>query len=638
MITCPKCHQQLSDDAKFCGNCATPLTQNTSTSKIEEEDPFIGKCIDNKYYIIKRMACGGMGVVYLARQKGVGQDVAIKKLHSHLYSDKKIVERFIDEARSYGKITHPNAVKLHDLLNVNGQICLVMELVHGQTLTEFIESGHIFSIRQIIDISLQIADALATVHQAGIIHRDLKTENIMILETIPGRFSVKILDFGIAKIMDKQGVHSTQEGVLVGTPEFMSPEQCYGKAVDHRADIYAFGILMFAMICGKLPFVSDSALAMLQKQINDPIPKCERPDKSSVPPDLEAIVDKCMAKSANDRYQNFADVISDLMCIQEGKPIQIAVSTDKSQNSENETPEIIENSESESAESDKNARQNKPKPSLVLGLDISDEMQNDDDILSFSMDKDELQSEESTDEEEDEPLEFSENGDYSLGDLQPVENNDLNTTASSGGHGRLIGIICIIIAIGAGIALLKSGFFDTPSEKPTDQPVLPQAFEASIENHADLPDLPAEAAGDSTIPAPEIQPIQEVREPDPIAPCEIASRQNITLGIMLATIARTNIDLNAGSIDSAEKFIKFMTPQKDLLSGENLEQWNAVSAKLDQFKDINTRTQRAMSHYSCSEIHKILDEIPEEAEGMRNLISKKEAKCDSNASRPPSTL
>ena len=131
----------------------------------------------------------------------------------------------MDEARSYGKITHPNAVKLHDLLNVKGQICIVMEFVAGKTLTQYIESGYVFSLRQIVDISLQIADALGTVHRAGIIHRDLKTENIMLMETVPGRFSVKILDFGIAKMLDKPVDRKTKDGLIVGTPEFMSPEQ-----------------------------------------------------------------------------------------------------------------------------------------------------------------------------------------------------------------------------------------------------------------------------------------------------------------------------------------------------------------------------------------------------------------------------
>ena len=143
MITCPKCHHQVADDARFCGNCATPIVAAGASEDVELSDPFVGKCIDNKYYITERIAAGGMGVVYRATQKGVGQDVAIKRLHADFYQDPVIVKRFINEARSYGEITHPNAVKLHDLLNVNGQICIVMEYVKGRTLRDYIDNERV---------------------------------------------------------------------------------------------------------------------------------------------------------------------------------------------------------------------------------------------------------------------------------------------------------------------------------------------------------------------------------------------------------------------------------------------------------------------------------------------------------------
>ena len=148
----------------------------------EQSNSFVGKCLDNRYDIIKLIASGGMGDVYLARQRGVGLDVAVKKLHDAFYKDPEVVAQFVEEARLYARITHPNAVKLHDLLNVKGQICIIMEYVHGQTLTSFIDSGFIFSIRQILDIGLQLADALGAVHNAGVIHRDLKSQNVMLLK------------------------------------------------------------------------------------------------------------------------------------------------------------------------------------------------------------------------------------------------------------------------------------------------------------------------------------------------------------------------------------------------------------------------------------------------------------------------
>ena len=286
-------------------------------------DSLVGKCIDDKYEIKELLASGGMGEVYLAEQKGTGQIVAIKKLKREYYQDSIVVERFVNEARLYGQVTHPNAVKLHDVLNIDGQICIVMEYVAGKTLASMLKAGYVFTTRQIVDIAIQIADALATLHKAGIIHRDLKTDNIMLIETVSRRFSVKILDFGIAKFKDGQSNSITQQGVIVGTPEFMSPEQCYGMPVDLRADIYSFGILLFVMICGHLPFEAPSALALLHKQANEPLPEMKRPDSSNVPLGLEGIVRKCAMKKAEDRYQSFVDVITDLTCLQEGRKTSI---------------------------------------------------------------------------------------------------------------------------------------------------------------------------------------------------------------------------------------------------------------------------------------------------------------------------
>ncbi len=640
MITCPNCHQQLSDDAKFCGNCASPLTSDAMTPKKQyEEDPFVGKCIDNKYYIVKRMACGGMGVVYLAKQKGVGQEVAIKKLHSGLYSDPVIVERFIDEARSYGKITHPNAVKLHDLLNVNGQICLVMEYVHGKTLTKYIEDGYVFSIRQIIDISLQLADALATVHQSGIIHRDLKTENVMLLETVPGRFSVKILDFGIAKIMDKPNHHDTQEGVIVGTPEFMSPEQCFGKACDHRADIYSFGILMFAMICGKLPFVCESAMAMLQKQINEPVPPCQRPDNSEVPADLEAVVDKCMAKKTLDRYQCFADVISDLTCIQEGKAISIVRKPAEEKTSEHVSSNgQTSKSEEPSKDSETDVSSDMlPKPSFVLGgLNISDE-NTDDEFSPFSTDKEELSLDVSGEEDENREadMEFSEGGDYSLGDIQELDGNldNVSFVSPKRGHGRVIGIVLILLLIAGGVYLFKTGKFSLPQTEVKDQPILPEALLTSAEP------VPVNESEEDEQAAKQVAAAVDVpAEPDPIAPCEIASRDNIIRGVLRASINRANTQLNAGELDKASSIIKDITPQRDMLSGADSESLTALLAKNEQFNDMMVKSKQALNRFNCSEIYKMLETIPAESEGMHSLIQKKAVNCDNVVSKPPTTL
>jgi serine/threonine protein kinase len=310
MPVCSKCKHEVAADAKFCGNCAAPMPQTTN---------LVGKCINNKYIVTKRIAEGGMGEVYLARQQGIDQEVAIKKLHRDLCSNQKLVDRFITEAKSYGKISHPNAVKVHDLLNVNGELCIVMEYVKGKTLTSYIESGYEFSQNQVIHIALQVADALATAHDAGIIHRDLKTENIMLLETVSGRFSAKILDFGIAKVADAPTDGQTCQGTILGTPEFMSPEQCCGKSIDGRSDIYSFGIILYVMLSGRLPFLSESKVGVIGQQLNCFPPTLRRKDGKTVSPELEYVTMKCLRKEPKDRYQRFADVIQDLELIQEGK-------------------------------------------------------------------------------------------------------------------------------------------------------------------------------------------------------------------------------------------------------------------------------------------------------------------------------
>ena len=284
-----------------------------------EMDNFLGRCLDDKYSVESLIASGGMGEIYLARQKGTGRLVAIKKLKPELYNDHVAVQRFITEAHLYGKVTHPNAVKLYDVLTVDGQLCIVMEYVKGKTLSHYVKSGYVFSTRQIIDIGIQIADALASFHLEGFIHRDLKPDNVMLIETVPGRFSVKILDFGIAKLKAGRLQTLTQNGMIVGTPEFMSPEQCYGQPIDSRVDIYSFGILLFVIICGHLPFEASNALAVLHKQATEPLPEMKRPDQSKIPPGLEDLVRKCTMKQADDRYPSFMDVITDLTALQEGR-------------------------------------------------------------------------------------------------------------------------------------------------------------------------------------------------------------------------------------------------------------------------------------------------------------------------------
>ena len=678
MIICPNCHHESADDAKFCGNCATPLIQ---TDTADEEDSFVGKCIDNKYFVQKRIASGGMGVVYLARQKGVGQEVAIKKLHPQHYQNKKIVQRFINEARSYAQISHPNAVKLHDLLNINGQICIVMEFVHGKTLTDYVESGFVFSTRQIVDISLQLADALATVHKEGIIHRDLKTENVMLLETIPGRFSVKILDFGIAKILDRQNNRDTQNGLIVGTPEFMSPEQCYGKPVDYRTDIYAFGILMYVMICGKLPFEAESAITILHKQIHDPMPRCTRPDGSEVSESLEAIVEKCTVKDRENRYQQFADVITDLMCVQEGKPLEIAqIKPKKPIESESESPAPVDDVGSEDSlpeifvqeddnfshgeqkpDSDDDNSQDEldsdddfelsldegaqPKQSFVfLGEGVDSELNQGRITKQFSLDLGETEVSEFSEDEFPENLEFTEKGEFSLGDIDEldIESEDESYSESKSPMGIVMAVIIL-----AGLAGIAAYFYlGQSAEEPVQgKAPIPTALESSLKPEelnlgaakgpAENLEQPAEVAAQAGTSAP--KPIDEKPEIE-APPSQIASRLAIERGVLRATMTKSELLLNNGEISEAEKLAGFFSKKKEYLAGEDASKFEALENMKTRFSDTLKQAEKAKRDGKCEKIQPLATELPETAIGMREVLDKLALKCNQIQAAPPSTL
>lgn len=639
MAICPNCHQEASQGALFCGNCATPLApQSDQSSKINTEDPFVGKCIDDKYYIQKRIAAGGMGVVYLARQKGVGQEVAIKKLHSEYYSNKIAVERLINEARSYGKITHPNAVKLHDLLNVNGQICIIMEFVHGKTLTHYIETGYLFSIRQIVDISLQLADALGTVHRAGIIHRDLKTENVMLLETVSGRYSVKILDFGIAKMMDRSKEHMTQEGAIVGTPEFMSPEQCFGESVDHRSDIYSFGILMYVMICGHLPFSAETALAVLHKQINSPTPSCTRPDGSVVPSDLEAIVEKCLKKKPDDRYQSFSDVIADLICLQEGRKTSVALSQAlASEAFDDVTKDVVDvgMSENESVK----MGDSEPRPSfsgISIELDEEDEVQNG----AFSLDKGELNLEE--EKTPDSPAQEEDSDEeYSLGDIPDIGGSLSSLPAiHSESHGSrlplVIGII-LILFVGAGFGMIKLGLISGASHRNVE-PDHPDTTLNIGELEVPEPDAAIEPENVDNLPVADgVEPIPEIA-PEPVAPCGAGSRSNLERGVGWAMIDQARTLINAGELDDANGVLGDLDKKKSVLSSEDKQTIDGLKSRQDQFSDLWSQANKAKKHQKCHDIDPLVENVPNDAAGMKEKLSAFSQKCKTELEHVPTRL
>ena len=664
MITCPKCHQQVADDARFCGNCATPIVAAGASEDVEAPDPFVGKCIDNKYYITERIAAGGMGVVYRATQKGVGQDVAIKRLHADFYQNPVIVKRFINEARSYGEITHPNAVKLHDLLNVNGQICIVMEYVKGRTLRDYIDNHYHFTNRQIIDICLQIADALGTVHRAGIIHRDLKSDNIMLVETVSRRFSVKILDFGIAKIRDGSDVSQTQSGLIVGSPEFMAPEQCFGQKIDHRVDIYAFGILMYLMICEQLPFSSESGMALMQMQISKAIPQMARPDNTEVLPGFVAIVNKCLEKDPDDRYNSFDDVIVDLTEIQEGRQTSIAVSAvyETVPEPASEPKAAAEASVDASEKEDKTVAEtddddddgdddgfvldgdDEPRHSLTFTIDESEsELQ-----MSDADDRSDAEEDDKTEAEADD--EDDDNDGFSLGNIGDLDApSDLSSASNRESHtGRNILVALLILLIGGGGVLYylhSSGRIDIEqligqvtgretkpevSDPVTPEPVAPETAPTETANNAAAPIEPPVV---EPTPEPELPKL-----PDPAPPSAVASRDNINRGIARATMAQAAKMLKDASFDDVMPLLNAVEAQKSILTESDIAQHAQLVDTKERYQTMVDQAKKAQRNMKCDTIRDLIEPLQDDEQAMRDLLSKQLQKCEYVEKSAPLTV
>jgi serine/threonine-protein kinase len=280
-------------------------------------DERIGGLVDERYKVLEAMAAGSMGAVYKAERVPVGKLVAIKFLHAPFANDAEFLARFERETRVMSKLAHPNCVSVVDFGVWEGAPYLVMEYVSGTTLRALIDNGPL-PIKRALALIRQIAAGLAHAHAQGVVHRDVKPANIMITEEIGTGDHVRILDFGLARLRGAVGRDATQSNVVVGTPNYMAPEQTVGGGlIDARTDIYAVGIVLFEMICGERPFQAEDTLALLGMHRAAPIPKLADRVASNVrlPRGLQEVVEKAMAKSPSDRYQSaieLAEAIDDI--------------------------------------------------------------------------------------------------------------------------------------------------------------------------------------------------------------------------------------------------------------------------------------------------------------------------------------
>lgn len=262
----------------------------------------IGTTIDGKYQIEDLLGAGGMGAVFRAKHIFIGNIVAVKVILPGIGMDASIGERFLREARAAAVIDHPNAIKVTDFGKFGDLLYLVMEFVQGVSLKKLISTEKRIAPMRSVTILEQACAAIDAAHENGIVHRDIKPDNIMLKSNEQGRLTVKVLDFGIAKMNANVESQLTGAGTILGTAQYMSPEQCRGdEIIDRRADVYSLGIVAYEMVTGRLPFVSSTLTGLLVKQISDTPPPLRTIDES-IPASVEAVVAKCLAKNPEARF------------------------------------------------------------------------------------------------------------------------------------------------------------------------------------------------------------------------------------------------------------------------------------------------------------------------------------------------
>jgi serine/threonine-protein kinase len=323
MLQCPKCGRRYSPDFEFCPEDQSPLQADaTNAGPSPATDPLLGYTLDAKYRLESQLGIGGMGTVYRARHLLIDRPVAVKVLNPRFVEDEAARTRFQREARAAGRLQHTNAVTVTDFGQTpDGYVYIVMELLEGRTLREILAKEAPLDAARSVSIMLQVAAAVAAAHEAGIIHRDLKPANIFIVQRTEVPAIVKVLDFGIAKLaaesLEEDDIKSlTQVGAMIGTPRYMSPEQCDGAELTPAADVYSLGVILYEMLTGTVPFSGSTPLAIAMKHTSE-LPRSPREFVASIPPALENVVLHTLEKRPQDRPANAAEFRQELLATAE---------------------------------------------------------------------------------------------------------------------------------------------------------------------------------------------------------------------------------------------------------------------------------------------------------------------------------
>jgi len=315
MMYCPQCRNQLTDDSKFCPHCGSAVKAASSSADAPTEtavanDSLLGCVIDERYELRGQLGEGAMGAVYRANRLHIGDEAAVKVLHRKFVGEEETMERFRREARAAAQLRHPNVVAIYDFgegHDARVPAYIVMELVNGKSLRDVLRTEGVMGQERAIELMREICAGIAAAHHVGIVHRDIKPDNIIV---IPPQSSgeaerIKVVDFGIAKLRDmSDALNLTQAGTLLGTPYYMSPEQCRGESLDARSDVYSLGALLYEMLTGAPPFKSPTLAGVISKHLAEPPPPF--PPQRNISPALEAVVRRALAKEVGARQGDAA--------------------------------------------------------------------------------------------------------------------------------------------------------------------------------------------------------------------------------------------------------------------------------------------------------------------------------------------
>ena len=315
-MDCPACHHPNVEGARFCAKCGALVPTQTA----ENDDPYIGQVVGGRFRVLKLLGEGGMGRVYLAEQPmGTAvRKVAVKTLQAQYARDENILARFQRECGTVAQLEHPNTIQFFDFGQTpNGDLYIAMEYVEGESLADELEKNGPMSPDRVAHIVQQICGSLEEAHRNGIVHRDLKPDNVMLTTRAGQADFVKVLDFGIAKRQEARDAAQekklTQQGMVLGTPPYMSPEQFTGKELDARSDIYSLGVMIYEMLTGRLPFEAETPWQWATQHMTaQPFPFEAHPLGAQVPPAMKAAVLKALSKTPAERQASARELMEEL--------------------------------------------------------------------------------------------------------------------------------------------------------------------------------------------------------------------------------------------------------------------------------------------------------------------------------------